>query len=75
MNCVPLEEPLEPGTIYDSNRYTLQGMLTRIGAESIDMGVIRDRREDTFEAFREAATCAGRYHYLRGCVCRGSGFC
>lgn len=51
-------EPLEPGTIYDSNRYTLQGMLARIGAESIDMGVIRDRREDTFAAFREAATCA-----------------
>ena len=51
-------EQLEPGMIFDSNRYTLQGMLTRVGAEPIDMGVIRDRREDTFEAFTEAASCA-----------------
>lgn len=51
-------EQLEPGMIFDSNRYTLQGMLTRIGAEPIDMGVVRDRKEDTFSAFTEAAACA-----------------
>ncbi|MEN8129818.1 MAG: gephyrin-like molybdotransferase Glp [Pseudomonadota bacterium] len=51
-------EPLEEGMIYDSNRYTLYGMLTRLGADVIDMGVIKDVREDTFEAFAEAANCA-----------------
>ena len=48
-------EQLEPGSIFDSNRYTLYGMLVRLGAETIDMGVIRDRREDIYEVFGEAA--------------------
>jgi len=48
-------EPLEKGQIYDSNRYTIQGMLTRIGVESIDMGVVRDNRSDVEEAFARAA--------------------
>src|SRR5207249_596539 len=33
---------LAPGEIYDSNRYTLYGMLTRLHCEVIDMGVIED---------------------------------
>jgi molybdopterin molybdotransferase len=37
-----LGQPLEPGCVYDSNRYTLQAMLTRLGAETIDLGVVRD---------------------------------
>lgn len=51
-------EPLEEGMIYDSNRYTLHGMLTRLGVDVIDMGVIKDVREDTLEAFADAANCA-----------------
>jgi molybdopterin molybdotransferase len=51
-------EPLGPGDIYDSNRYTLHGMLSRLGAEIIDMGVIRDVREDTRRAFADAARIA-----------------
>ncbi len=35
-------EPLAAGQIYDSNRYTLHGMLTRAGVEPIDLGVVRD---------------------------------
>jgi len=35
-------EPLPEGCIYDSNRYTLHGMLTRLGCEPIDMGVVND---------------------------------
>jgi molybdopterin molybdotransferase len=35
-------EPLAPGCVYDSNRYTLHGMLTRMGVEVIDMGVVAD---------------------------------
>ncbi|HEY7943908.1 MAG TPA: molybdopterin molybdotransferase MoeA, partial [Casimicrobiaceae bacterium] len=34
--------PLAAGEIYDSNRYTLHGMLTRLGCEVIDMGVVED---------------------------------
>jgi molybdopterin molybdotransferase len=48
-------EPLEKGQIYDSNRYTIQGMLTRIGVEAIDMGVVRDNQSDVEEAFARAA--------------------
>jgi len=48
-------EPLAEGQIYDSNRYTLFGMLTRLGAEVIDLGVVRDRPEDIEAAFTEAA--------------------
>jgi molybdopterin molybdotransferase len=47
-------ESLGPGDIYDSNRYTLYGMLQRLGLEAIDMGVVRDRREELQAAFREA---------------------
>ena len=35
-------KPLENGQIYDSNRYTLHGMLTAMNVEIMDMGVIRD---------------------------------
>lgn len=53
-----LGEPLVEGEIYDSNRYTLHGMLTRLGVELIDMGVVRDRREDLQRALSEAADSA-----------------
>jgi len=39
---VSIGEPLAPGAIYDSNRYTLHGMLTRLGCEVHDLGVVRD---------------------------------
>ena len=50
-----LGETLEPGDVYDSNRYTLYGMLSRLGVELIDMGVVRDQRDAVREAFRDAA--------------------
>ncbi len=50
-----LGEPLELSEVYDSNRYTLYGMLTRLGVELIDMGVIRDEPDAVRDAFREAA--------------------
>ena len=34
--------PLKEGEVYDSNRYTVHGMLSRLGVEVIDMGVVRD---------------------------------
>jgi molybdopterin molybdotransferase len=51
----PLGEPLAPGQIYDSNRYALRGMLTRLGVEVIDLGTVADTREDTLSAFEAAA--------------------
>jgi molybdopterin molybdotransferase len=48
-------ETLATGEIYDSNRYMLYGMLTRLGVEVIDMGVIRDQPEATRSAFRLAS--------------------
>ncbi len=51
-------EMLEPGQIYDSNRYTLYGMLTRLGVDIIDMGVVGDKPEDIENAFLSAASCS-----------------
>ena len=53
-----LGQNLDAGAIYDSNRYTLYGMLTQLGVETVDLGVVRDQRDDTFNAFAEAARCA-----------------
>jgi molybdopterin molybdotransferase len=51
-------QPLGPGEIYDSNRYTLYGMLKKLDVEIIDMGVVRDQRDLIEEAFVEAAASA-----------------
>lgn len=50
--------PLAPGQVYDSNRYTLHGVLTRLGCEVLDLGVVPDRPEALEAAFREAAGIA-----------------
>ena len=50
--------PLFPGAVYDSNRYTLWGMLTRLGCEVIDMGVVKDDPAALEAAFRTAAASA-----------------
>jgi molybdopterin molybdotransferase len=47
--------PLKEGEIYDSNRYTLHGMLSRLGVELIDMGVVRDSPDLLERAFRQAS--------------------
>ena len=51
-------EPLDAGCVYDSNRYTLWGMLQRLGVEAIDMGVVRDEPAALRDAFTQAAACA-----------------
>ncbi|MBI3369874.1 MAG: molybdopterin molybdotransferase MoeA [Burkholderiales bacterium] len=51
-------EPLDEGCVYDSNRYTLHGMLTRLGVELIDLGVVRDEPDALKNAFSHAAACA-----------------
>ncbi|MGZ5032309.1 MAG: molybdopterin molybdotransferase MoeA [Usitatibacter sp.] len=49
---------LAEGEIYDSNRYTLHGMLTRLGCEPLDMGVVRDDPALLERAFEHAAANA-----------------
>jgi molybdopterin molybdotransferase len=55
---VSVGAPLAPGQVYDSNRYTIWGMLTRLGCEVIDLGVVRDDPAKLEAAFREAAARA-----------------
>ncbi len=50
--------PLAEGEIYDSNRYTLFGMLARLNCESVDMGVVPDDPEALEGAFATAAANA-----------------
>jgi molybdopterin molybdotransferase len=47
--------PLKEGEVYDSNRYTLHGMLARLGVEIVDLGVVRDDPAALENAFRHAA--------------------
>jgi molybdopterin molybdotransferase len=51
-------QELLAGQVYDSNRYTLHGMLTRLGVEIIDMGVVRDEPVLLEQALIEAASGA-----------------
>ncbi len=51
-------EPLGDGEIYDSNRYTLHGMLTELGVDLLDMGVVPDDPKKMEEAFTTAAGAA-----------------
>jgi molybdopterin molybdotransferase len=47
-------QPLDEGCVYDSNRYTIYGMLQRLGCDIIDMGVVRDDPQALEAALREA---------------------
>jgi molybdopterin molybdotransferase len=50
--------PLCEGDVYDSNRYTIHGMLTRLHCDLIDMGVVPDVPEALERAFADAAAAA-----------------
>jgi molybdopterin molybdotransferase len=50
--------PLAEGEIYDSNRYTLYGMLTRLNCDIVDMGVVPDVPAQLEHAFATAAANA-----------------
>jgi molybdopterin molybdotransferase len=55
---VSVGKKLKPGEVYDSNRYTLWGMLARLGCEVADLGVVRDDPKKLEAAFRKAASGA-----------------
>ena len=46
------------GEIFDSNRYSIHGMLSRLGVELIDLGVVRDEPQLISDAFHKAAQLA-----------------
>jgi molybdopterin molybdotransferase len=59
-------EPLRPGAIYNSNRFTLRALLAKLGCEVTDFGIVPDRLDATRETLRRAAqdhdlilTCGG----------------
>jgi molybdopterin molybdotransferase len=47
-------QPLDEGCVYDSNRYTIYGMLQRLGCDVIDMGVVRDDPQALEQTLRDA---------------------
>ena len=51
-------EPLGPGQIYNSNRFTLLGLLQRLGWDAVDLGLVADTFEATRTALREGANRA-----------------
>jgi len=55
---VSVGEPLEPGKIYDSNRYSLHGMLSRLAVDIIDLGVVRDDPDSMREVLSKASSQA-----------------
>jgi molybdopterin molybdotransferase len=48
-------EQADEGQLFDSNRYTIYGMLTRLGCEVIDMGIVKDDPSSLQLAFKQAA--------------------
>ncbi|WP_440244497.1 molybdopterin molybdotransferase MoeA [Burkholderia singularis] len=48
-------EPLKPGAIYNSNRFTLRGLLERLGCDVTDYGIVPDQLDATRAALRNAA--------------------
>lgn len=51
-------EPLPPGAIYNSNRFTLRALLQGLGCEVVDLGIVPDNLAATRAALREAASRA-----------------
>jgi molybdopterin molybdotransferase len=51
-------QPRRPGQIYDANRFSLGGMVTDAGAESLDLGIVPDVRELLRERLLQAAGAA-----------------
>ena len=59
-------EELRPGSIYNSNRFLLRGLLQGLGCDVVDLGIVADKLDATRAALRSAAgqadlilTCGG----------------
>jgi molybdopterin molybdotransferase len=47
--------PLQPGQIYNSNLYTLHGLLQALGCDIVDLGIVKDTLEGTKAALKQAS--------------------
>ena len=65
-----LGQPLDPGCVYDSNRYSLLGALQRLGMDVIDLGLVRDDRA-ALQATLEAAVAQADVVLTSGGVSMG----
>jgi molybdopterin molybdotransferase len=52
---IPVDEPLRPGKIRDSNTYTLATLIAEAGAEVVRLGIAADRRESVESILENAA--------------------
>ena len=48
-------EPLKPGAIYNSNRFTLRALIQAMGCDCSDFGIVPDKLDATRAALRQAA--------------------
>lgn len=48
-------EPLKPGAIYNSNRFTLRALIQAMGCDCTDLGIVPDNLAATRDALRRAA--------------------
>jgi|CXWK01.1.fsa_nt_gi molybdopterin molybdotransferase len=53
-----LGQPLDPGCVYDSNRYSLMGALQRLGMEVVDLGLVRDDPQALHSVLEQATARA-----------------
>lgn len=51
----PIGKPLQPGKIYDSNRYILMSLLQTLGHQVIDLGTVEDQHQATCDTLKQAA--------------------
>jgi molybdopterin molybdotransferase len=65
-----LGQALEPGCVYDSNRYALMGALQRLGMEVVDLGLVRDDPA-TLQSTLEAAVAQADVVLTSGGVSAG----
>lgn len=55
---VPVGQTLRPGQIHDSNRYSLHGLLARLGCQTLDLGLVHDEPATLEASLRRAAASA-----------------
>lgn len=54
---LPVEKPLQPGKIHDSNAYTLSALIYRDGGEAVYLGIVPDREQAVRDILEQAVIC------------------
>lgn len=53
---LPVEKPLQPGKIHDSNAYTLSALIYRDGGEAVYLGIVPDREQAVRDILEQAVS-------------------